>query len=77
MDSDIGVFAIILGALSRTTCLSADGQANLAALHDKPEQVTYSPCFVVRQSTFACETHSLAQSSQLVSLTDKSFLLQT
>ena len=40
MDSAIGVFAIILGALSRTTCMSADGQANLAALHDKQEQFT-------------------------------------
>lgn len=57
---DIGVFAIILGGLSGTTCMSADGQANLAALHDKQEQFTYSPCFVARQSSFASETRSLA-----------------
>jgi len=76
MDNDIDVFAIILGALSRPTCMSADGQANLAALPDKQEQFTYSSCFVAGQSSFASETHSSAWSSQLVTLIDNSFLLQ-
>lgn len=54
MDSDIGVFAIVLGALSSPTRMHADGQANLDALHDEQERLTYSPCFVTSA------THSLA-----------------
>lgn len=34
LDSVIGVFAIVLGALSRTARMIADGQTNLAALYD-------------------------------------------
>lgn len=59
MDSVVGVFAIILGALGQTACMSADGPANLVALHDKQEHFTYSPSFLARQSSFDSETHSL------------------
>lgn len=43
MDSDIGAFAIIPGALSRTICMGADGEASLAVLHGKNSSLTPPP----------------------------------